>query len=56
MIGRRGFQIVEPLRVSSGSARVQAPLTSKNNSPLAPGNRTQFRVAVPRHARAPPNR
>lgn len=47
MIGWWGFQIVEPPRASSGSARIQRSLAAKNQT-------QPVRIAPPRRSRSPP--
>jgi hypothetical protein len=47
MIGWWGFQIVEPPRASSGSARIQHSLAAKNQT-------QPVRIAPPRRSRSPP--
>jgi hypothetical protein len=54
MIGRRGFQIVETLRASSGSGRVRLPFLGKNHSPSIAEDRQWLRITLPQHERAPP--
>jgi hypothetical protein len=54
MIGRRGFQNVEPPRASPGPFRAPMPLASEDKPPLDGENRTRLPAAVPRRARDPP--
>jgi hypothetical protein len=54
MIGRRGFQIVETPRASSGSARVRLPLLGENHSPSIAEDRKWPRITLLPHERAPP--
>jgi hypothetical protein len=54
MIGRRGFQIVETPRASSGSVRVRLPLLGENHSPSVAEDRRWPRITLPHHERAPP--
>jgi hypothetical protein len=54
MIGRRGFQILETLHVSSGSARVRLPFLAENHAPPVNEARGWLRITLPQHERAPP--
>lgn len=54
MIGWRGFQIVEPPRASSGSARFQRSIAAQSRAPLAIEDTQPVRMAPPRRSRSPP--
>jgi hypothetical protein len=54
MIGSWGFQIVEPPRASSGSARIQRSLAAENCASIAIENTQPVRIAPPRRSRSPP--
>ena len=54
MIGWWGFQIVEPPRASSGSARIQRSLAAENCASIAIENTQPVRIAPPRRSRSPP--
>ena len=54
MIGWWGFQIVEPPRASSGSARIQRSLAAENRTSPAIEDTQPVRIAPPRRARSPP--
>jgi hypothetical protein len=54
MIGRRGFQILETLHVSSGSARVRLPFLGENHSPPVSEARRWLRITLPQRERGPP--
>jgi hypothetical protein len=56
MIGRRGFQIVETPRASSGSVRARLPLLGENHSPPTAADHQRPRITLPYHERAPPHR
>jgi hypothetical protein len=55
MIGRRGFQIVETPRATSGSVRVRLPLLGENHSPPTAEDRQWPHITLPHHERAPPD-
>lgn len=54
MIGWWGFQIVEPPRASSGSARIRRSLSAENCASIAIENTLPVRIAPPRRSRSPP--
>jgi hypothetical protein len=54
MIGWWGFQIVEPPRASSGSARIRRSLSAENRTALAIENTQPVRILPPRRSRSPP--
>lgn len=54
MIGWWGFQIVEPPRASSGSARIQRSLSAEKRKALAIENTQPARMAPSRRSRSPP--
>jgi hypothetical protein len=54
MIGRRGFQVVETPRASSGSARIRLPPLGENHCPSLNQACRWPRIRLPRHERAPP--
>jgi hypothetical protein len=54
MIGRRGFQIEETRRASSGSVRVRWPLPGENHSAPVGQDRRRPCEMLPQHERAPP--
>jgi len=54
MIGWWGFQIVEPPRASSGSARIRRSLAAENRTSPAIENTQPVRIAPQRRSRSPP--